>query len=125
MEDALAGYVEVQRAAAFQQNAVASAKRSVDLSLSAYREGATDYERVLDAERSLLQQENGLAEANSSIATYLIAVYKALGGGWEWRQGQPFVPEAMQREMKERTNWGDMLPYPPARENATKPDGAR
>jgi len=128
VEDALAGYVEVQRAAAFQQNAVTSAKRSVDLSLSAYREGATDYERVLDAERSLLQQQNSLAQANSSIATYLIAIYKALGGGWEWRQGQPFVPEPMQREMNERTNWGDMLPYPPAREsatNATKPDGAR
>jgi hypothetical protein len=97
----------------------------VDLSLSAYREGATDYERVLDAQRSLLQQQNSLAEANSSIATYLIAVYKALGGGWEWRQGQPFVPESMQREMNERTDWGDMLRYPPPRENATERHGGR
>ena len=42
----------------------------------------------------------------------LIALYKALGGGWEMREGQPFVPEPMQHEMKERTNWGDMLSEP-------------
>jgi NodT family efflux transporter outer membrane factor (OMF) lipoprotein len=125
VEDALAGYLNAQQAATFQANAVTSAKRSVELSMSQYREGATDYERVLDAERSLLVQQNNLAEANSSIATYLIAVYKALGGGWEWRQGQSFVPEGTEREMRERTNWGDMLPYPPAQQNATKPEGAR
>jgi NodT family efflux transporter outer membrane factor (OMF) lipoprotein len=125
VEDALAGYLQAQQSATFQQNAVTSAKRSVELSLSAYREGQTDYERVLDAQRSLLQQQNGLAEANSSIATYLIAAYKALGGGWEWRQGQPFVPEATQREMNERTDWGDMLRYPPPRKNANEPHGGR
>jgi NodT family efflux transporter outer membrane factor (OMF) lipoprotein len=127
VEDALAGYIEAQQTAVSRQNAVTSAKRSVDLSLSAYREGAADYQRVLDAEQSLLQQQDNLAQANSSIATYLIAVYKALGGGWEWRQGQQFVPESTQREMRERTNWGDMLPYPPAGNppSATKQEGAR
>ena len=85
-------------------------QRSVELALVQYREGAVDYQRVLDAQRSLLQQQNSLAQTRSSVATNLIALYKALGGGWELRQGQPVVPEAARRsEMKERTDWGDML----------------
>jgi len=42
----------------------------------------------------------------------LVAMYKALGGGWQVRQGQQVVPEPMQKEMKDRTNWGDMLSEP-------------
>jgi len=33
----------------------------------------------------------------------VISLYKALGGGWEMRQGQPFVPDSMRIEMQERT----------------------
>ena len=88
-----------------------------------YREGAVDYQRVLDAQRSLLQQENTLTQARSSVATQLIALYKALGGGWELRQGQPFVRQQTEREMKERTSWGDLLSEPPEaeREQSTPP----
>lgn len=38
-------------------------------------------------------------------ATNMIAVYKALGGGWETRQGQERVPEKMRERMKERSDW--------------------
>ena len=61
-----------------------------------YREGAADFQRVLDAQRSLLQQQNDLAQTASSVATNLIALYKALGGGWELREGQSVVPEQTQ-----------------------------
>jgi hypothetical protein len=39
----------------------------------------------------------------------LISVYKALGGGWEIRADQDFIPEETKVEMRERTNWGEML----------------
>jgi hypothetical protein len=52
------------------------------------------------------------AETRSAIAINLIAVYKALGGGWELREGKPVVPEAVQAEMAARTNWGTLLPAP-------------
>ena len=77
-----------------------------------YREGATDYQRVLDAQRSLLQQQNNQAQISSSVATNLVALYKALGGGWESRQDQPIVPAATVDEMTKRTNWGDLLVQP-------------
>jgi outer membrane protein TolC len=50
--------VNAQQAQVFEQNAVTAAKRSVELSLVQYREGAADYQRVLDAQRSLLQEQN-------------------------------------------------------------------
>jgi NodT family efflux transporter outer membrane factor (OMF) lipoprotein len=112
VEDAMAGFLNAEDATVFEQNSVKAAQRSVEISVTQYREGAVDFQRVLDAQRSLLTEQNALAESRSSVATHLIALYKALGGGWESRQGQPFVPERMQNEMKDRTDWGDMLSQP-------------
>lgn len=121
VEDALSGFLNGQDAVAFAQRAVTASERSVELALSQYTEGAADYQRVLDAQRSLLQQQNNLAQTDSSVVTSLIALYKALGGGWEVRQGQGFVQARAQTEMKERTDWGDMLSEPRGPETQTNP----
>ena len=112
VEDALTGYLRSQEEIVFQRNSVQSAQRSQEIAMTQYREGAVDYQRVLDAQRSLLQQQNDLAQAGSSVATSVIALYKALGGGWEFRQGQPFVSEPSKKEMEERTGWSDLLSEP-------------
>ena len=114
VEDGMIGFVKSREAAISAQKAAGSAQRSVDLSLVQYREGAVDYQRVLDAQRSLLQEQDALAQARSDIATNLISLYKALGGGWEMRRGQPPVPDSVRNEMQHRTNWGDMLKAPAA-----------
>jgi NodT family efflux transporter outer membrane factor (OMF) lipoprotein len=121
VEDALIGFMNARDSMAAQQKAVASAQRAAEIALAMYREGATDYQRVIDAQRSLLTQENSLAEASSSVTTNFIALYKALGGGWEPRQGQPFVPAETQNEMRQRTNWGDYLSQPRKQETAANP----
>ncbi|WP_129775933.1 efflux transporter outer membrane subunit [Peristeroidobacter soli] len=113
VEDSLVGYLKAQEVTGFQQNAANSARRSVELAFIQYREGAVDFQRVLDAQRSQLQEENNLARARSAVATNLIALYKALGGGWETRAGQPFVPENMREEMQKRTDWGDYFSQQP------------
>jgi len=48
-----------------------------------YENGASDFLQVLDAERTLLESEDRLARSRTEAATSLIAVYKALGGGWQ------------------------------------------
>ena len=123
VEDAMAGFLKAQETAVFEQNAVNAAQRSVEIAFVQYREGAVDYQRVLDTQRALLQEENNLAQARSSIATNLIALYKALGGGWELRKDQPIISESTQAEMQNRTNWGRLLPALPAPEplNLTPP----
>jgi NodT family efflux transporter outer membrane factor (OMF) lipoprotein len=125
VEDALIGFLKNQEALVSYQKSVAAAQRSVEIARAQYREGAVDYQRVIDTERVLLQQETNLTETRSSIATNLIALYKALGGGWELRVGQPILPAATQAEMQERTNWGHLLPSPPAPEALNPPAPAR
>jgi hypothetical protein len=64
---------------------------------------------VLDTQQFLLQTQDELVTTKGTAATNLIALYKALGGGWERRTGTSFVPEDTKRQMEDRTNWGDLL----------------
>jgi NodT family efflux transporter outer membrane factor (OMF) lipoprotein len=125
VEDALTGYLNAQEATAFEQRSVAAAQRSVGIAQVQYREGQVDYQRVLDAQRALLQQENSLAQTRSEVVINVIALYKALGGGWQAYEGQPIIPEATVKEMTERTDWGDMLTQPhdaETKQHATQPN---
>ena len=125
VEDGLVGYLKSQEATVFAENAAAAAQRSADLAMVQYREGAVDYQRVLDAQRSLLQEQINLTESRSAIATNLIALYKAMGGGWELRQYTPVVPDAIREEMGQRTDWGDLLSEPPPETSTTSSPGER
>jgi len=110
VEDALIAFLKEQESAVSSQKSVEAAQSSVHLAFIRYREGEEDFQRVVDSERSPLQAKNRLAQTRSAIATNLIALYKALGGGWELREDRPIVPVPMQQEMASRTNWGDLLP---------------
>lgn len=124
VEDGMIGFLRQEDAAVFEQNAVTAAESSVRLALVQYREGAVDYQRVLDTQRALLDSQNRLASTRSESVTELIALYKALGGGWELRQGDPVVPDPIQREMQDRTYWGGSFSKPPGPEtHATDPPG--
>ena len=113
VEDSIVGFLKTLEATTAQQNAVAAAHRSVELASIQYREGAVDYQRVLDSERTLLQEENKLVDLRSNAATNAIGLYKALGGGWEMSVGQPFVPNTIRLEMENRTNWGNLFSTQP------------
>ena len=67
---------------ALLRRAVNATERSVELVLIQYRSGLTDFQNVLDMERALFQQQDVLAVSNGQLATNLISLYKALGGGW-------------------------------------------
>jgi len=58
-------------------------RKAVDLSIQLYTAGQTDFLNVLTAQRSLYAAEDALVQSTLSTATDLIAVYKALGGGWD------------------------------------------
>ena len=75
-----------------------------------YQQGTRDFTTVLTAEQNLYQAENNLALAKGNYATGLAATYRALGGGWQIRDGADFVDAATRRQMRARTNWGRLLP---------------
>ena len=110
VEDGIVGYLRTQDQAEFLNEGATASARAVDLALLQYREGLAQYTRVLNAQDLLVDQQDALAVARSSIATNLISVYKGLGGGWELRGDNDFVPEPIQDEMRARTDWGDILP---------------
>jgi NodT family efflux transporter outer membrane factor (OMF) lipoprotein len=109
VEDAIAGYLGTQREVALLTNSVGSAARAVELADFQYREGATDYTRVLTTQQFLVNAQDRLVATRGAVSLNLVTLYRALGGGWELRTGKDFVSDTTTSQMRERTNWGDLL----------------
>ena len=109
VEDAMVAFLRSQEEAEYLSDSVSASIRSVELSMIQYREGLVDYQRVIDSQRTLAQAQDLYASTFGSVSVNLISMYKALGGGWEIREGKPFVPEEIRVEMANRTNWGSLL----------------
>ncbi|MCU0958555.1 MAG: efflux transporter outer membrane subunit [Pirellulaceae bacterium] len=84
-EDAITGYLREQQRVKFLRQAVADVTRSLEIGLNLYEQGVIDYQRVLDSQRALVLQDDALAQSQGKVAINLVAVYKALGGGWQSR----------------------------------------
>ncbi len=129
VEDAMVSFLQSKEQANYFRDGVKSSQRALDLSLIQYREGITDYQRVLDSTRSITLQQDQYVQTMSNISISLVAMYKALGGGWQVRLGQPFISPENQKQMEERTRWGKMLkldseklPQEPEKGQWRKPD---
>ena len=109
VEDALVGFLRSREEEQFLLDSVEASRRSVDISLLQYREGLVDFQRVLDTQRFLTLQSDRYTAVKGSVATNLVAMYKAMGGGWQIRAGQDFIAPVVREEMAERTNWGGLL----------------
>jgi NodT family efflux transporter outer membrane factor (OMF) lipoprotein len=109
VENAIVAYLRGAERVARLARSVAAANRAVEISLIQYRGGATDYTSVLTAQQAKNVTDRRLATSRGDVTLSVVALYKALGGGWEIRSGEAFVPEATRAEMRGRTYWGDML----------------
>ena len=107
VEDAMSGYVGAIEQDVILAKAVQSAQRSNDLSMLRYREGFSDYQRVLDAQQSLFTQQSRYVTNRGAAVLAVVDLYKALGGGWEIHGDTYDVSPETQEEMEQRTNWGD------------------
>ncbi len=87
-EDAIVSFLEAQHEVEALTESVVATQRSVELSLTQYREGAIDFNRVFSLQSNLVQEQDRLATAQADVATSLIRIYKALGGGWQIRLDQ-------------------------------------
>jgi NodT family efflux transporter outer membrane factor (OMF) lipoprotein len=82
-ENAMTAFLREQARRLALVEAAAQARRAVELAQTQYTEGITDFQAVLISERAATELEDELAQSDGAIATNLIALYKALGGGWE------------------------------------------
>ena len=103
VDNALTAYETEQRRRDELVQAVAQNRRALGLAVQRYRQGLIDFLTVLDTQRSLLQTQQQLADSTTTVSNNLVALYKALGGGWETafpRHGarQALTPPLSQRE---------------------------
>jgi NodT family efflux transporter outer membrane factor (OMF) lipoprotein len=83
VDDALTAYREAQNRRADVARSVTENKVALQAARQRYSEGAIDFLNVNATQTLLLQSENDLADSDTQIATYLVSLYRALGGGWE------------------------------------------
>jgi NodT family efflux transporter outer membrane factor (OMF) lipoprotein len=109
VESAMAGLVGARLQIVPLTNSTDAASRAVDVATQQYKGGIADYIRVLVAQQNLITEQSRLISTRGSAAQNMITLYRALGGGWQLREGQDLVPADIKEQMRKRTNWGGMI----------------
>jgi NodT family efflux transporter outer membrane factor (OMF) lipoprotein len=109
VEDSLVGFLGRQEEEVYLLDSVKASQRSVDLSMLQYKEGLVDFQRVLDSQRFLTEEQDLWTRTRGDVILNLVSLYKALGGGWQIRAGKDFVSKNNVEEMEKRTDWGDLI----------------
>jgi NodT family efflux transporter outer membrane factor (OMF) lipoprotein len=82
VENALIASAKEQEHREALVEAAAANRKAMELSTQLYTQGQTDFLNVLQAERALYSSEDALVQSTRDVSTNLVALYKALGGGW-------------------------------------------
>ena len=83
VEDSLVSYVKEQERRQALERAVVAAQGADRLVRELYRRGLTNFQNVLDTQRSLFSEQDSLADSKGTVLLNLISVYRAFGGGWQ------------------------------------------
>jgi outer membrane protein, multidrug efflux system len=115
VDDAAVSFARTGEQIALLAESVKAAQRSLDIATLQYREGLTDFQRVLDSQRALFLQQDQLVSTQGGLMQSLVAIYKAMGGGWEQGRSRPVVDDATRETMERRSDWKGILaaPLPP------------
>jgi len=112
VEDSMTGIVYAKKEAEYIRQTIVSSQKSMELAMLQYEEGFVDYQRVLDSTRSMTLQQDQYAQLQGTITTSYIGLYKALGGGWQIREGKEYLRRETKEQMEQRTDWGNLLNPP-------------
>ena len=83
VEDALITYSKEQTRYRSLAQAVAANQLAVQLASERYQKGLTGFIDVLQTQQALFQAESNLIASDAKVSSNLVALYKALGGGWQ------------------------------------------
>lgn len=83
VENALVNFSRQQERMQYLRESAEASEKAAELARLRFRYGVTDFLTVLDAERTMLEAQDQLAQSRITTATALIDLYEALGGGWE------------------------------------------
>ena len=83
VQDVLVAYAHEQHRRVALNDSVHWNQKAVEVASKRYQDGQTDFLAVLDAERTLFASQTALVISNQTVGTDAVALYEALGGGWE------------------------------------------
>ncbi|MEJ2309886.1 MAG: TolC family protein [Gammaproteobacteria bacterium] len=88
---------------------VEASERALEIANRRYQEGFADFQRVLDAQRTLFTQSERQLLARGSNITAVVSLYKSLGGGWIEMPLDQLIPEETKNTMQQRSDWSGIL----------------
>lgn len=88
---------------------VNSSIRAFNISMTQYENGQISFERLLNSVEKMTRAEDSYATIKGNVANQVVALYKALGGGWEAQTGKPFFSETVAKQMQDRSDWDGLL----------------
>ncbi|MFA0085738.1 efflux transporter outer membrane subunit [Vibrio sp. 10N.261.51.F12] len=107
--NALEAYELYQEQQALRLQSVDSSIRAFNISMTQYENGQISFERLLSSLEKMTRSEDSYAQIKGNVSNQVVALYKALGGGWQVRSGKAFVAPNLVEKMKQRTDWSDQL----------------
>ncbi len=94
VEDAMIAFLKEQQRLDRLQESAAQAQRAVEIATIQYRRGTVNFQPVVYMQQILAGRQDQLVQSQGAVALQLVAVYKALGGGWQTRLPQRVPPDA-------------------------------
>jgi multidrug efflux system outer membrane protein len=83
VQNAMYAYVQQAKRQQLLEDSVSASLRSVDLVQNLYKSGLTDFQNLLDTQRTLFLQQDSLAISNGLLLQDIVLIYKAFGAGWQ------------------------------------------
>jgi outer membrane protein TolC len=109
VSNALEGYRLTSKQHEENKKAVEASIRAFNISVIQYNDGLVNYQRLLTTVEKLTSTQDRFASIKGNVALNAVALYKALGGGWQISRGKAYISETLAQKMKKRTDWGNYL----------------
>jgi len=109
VSNALNGYILTQKQQIENQKAVEATIRAFNISVVQYNDGLVNYQRLLTTVEKLTSTQDRFATIKGNVALNAVALYKALGGGWQISRGKSYLSKETAARMKARTDWEHCL----------------
>jgi len=109
ISDALYGYKFTKEQQEENEKAVNATVRAFNISMIQYNDGLVGYQRLLSSVEKLTRDQDRYAQVKGSLCINAIALYKALGGGWQMSKGQSYISKELADKMSNRTDWDTYL----------------
>ena len=109
VSNALVAYQYSVEQSEYNFGGVSAAIRAFNISSTQYNNGLVTYQRLLSTVEKMTLREDAYAQTKGNIANQVVALYKALGGGWKPHSDLPVVKPVTIEQMRERSDWGDYL----------------